>query len=134
MKAFVTAMAIMLFASVAGANHIGIFADMDGTQCAGDIPINLATDIYVLVVVADPMIVTGAEFSISHWPTESGPPWGFITETWRGLVIGNVIDGLSIALDEPMMGTIHHLGTVSHMWIVEAGMDNRKDKSPTGSQ
>ena len=133
MKTIVTALAIMLFASVAAANHIGIFYDMEGTQCAGDIPINASTNIYVLAIMDQDITVTGAEFSVSHWLEQSGPPYGFVTATWFGLVIGDVINGISIALDNPIEGRIHHLGTINFFpfladWI---GLDRQWCVTPS---
>lgn len=116
MKKIVIALALTMMVStvVSAENLIGIFGDMDATMCSADIPVFVGADIYVLAVLEDIDAITGCEFSIGNYITGGGPPNGFLTETWNGLVIGNPIEGISIALDDaPVAGPVVHIGSIN---------------------
>lgn len=120
MKKFAIALAavLMLAAAVASATwepvpRIGCFGDMAATLCSKPFPLNVSTTFYVLAVLEEIEAIRGAEFKIAGYPTQTGPGYGLITATWNGLVIGNPINGIAIALNNPpVQGPIVHIGTL----------------------
>jgi hypothetical protein len=116
----VLALGLMLFASGASANLIGLFADEAATACAADFPVYAYTNVYVTVMLTDIPAITAAEFRIDGIVQPN--PLVVITPTWNSpLTIGSVFgDGFSIAFTTAQNGPIVPLGTIQFFPINEA--------------
>jgi hypothetical protein len=125
MRRLLIATLLVFLAGTAGAQYetsfIGIAADPAHDTCYADWPLGSAVDLFFNVYILPEIDgVTGAEFSVLNLPVVEQPDV-FITESWFGLVIGNLIDGFSIALDEPAAGPLVALGTINYFVMTDTG-------------
>ena len=117
----VFALALMLAASGASAaNTIGLFGDVDATQCSKNFGLYVGTDVYVVAILdmLDTTGITAAEFLIDGVGPTAG--MAIVSMIWASpLTIGNVlgVDGFSIAFTACQPGPIVLLGTINFFVI-----------------
>ncbi len=113
----VFALSLMLLASGASAaNVIGLFGDVDATQCSKTFGVYVYTDVYIIAILdmIDTTGITAAEFLVDG--VNAGAGDAIVAITWASpLTIGDVLgpDGFSIAFPECQPGPMIHLGTMS---------------------
>jgi hypothetical protein len=115
----VFALGLMLLASGASAvNTIGLFGDVDATQCSGNVPLYAPYPVHVVAVLdmisADGM--TAAEFLVDG--IDNNPAMVSIAITYASpLTIGEILgnEGFSIAFVECQPGPIVVLGELSFL-------------------
>lgn len=105
-----------------GSDHIGLYLDSAGTDCAGDFPVGLPDTLFVIASVpsfADPGI-TGAEFRVDGIAALAG--LAEINEEWfTPPVGGDLATGLRFAFDAPMPGEQVLLGRLTVMALTPLG-------------
>ena len=108
----VLALSLMLSASGASANLIGLFGDPEALTCAADFPVYGYTDVYVTAVLSDIASITAAEFRIDGIVQPN--PLVIITPVWNSpLTIGDALgDGFSIAFTVAQNGPMVVLGSL----------------------
>jgi len=125
--AIALAAVLMLAAAVASAqNRIGVFGDTGAGLCSAPMPVGVSTTLHVLAVLEDIEAIRGAEFKIAGYPTVVGPPNGFITPLWDGLVIGDPIHGISVAFPGPVNGPVAHIGSLAFFPLSPAWLGTNK--------
>lgn len=103
-KKVIVVVAMMLFAGIASADVIGFFADQEGGVCTENIMPYVAIDIYLMAVLNETFDggITAAEFSVANYIGNPGYPVGQVTAVYTStLIIGNLVDGFSIAWSTP---------------------------------
>ncbi len=107
----------ILFAAPAGADidHIGLYAQLDATDCDEPLAEGQTVDVHVLAVLpsfGDSIGITAAEFRIDNLPPVGDD--GIYTAVWSSpLTIGDITESFAIAWTEPQYGPIVHIGTIS---------------------
>lgn len=113
----VFALGLMLLASGASAaNTIGLFGDVDATQCSKTFGLYQYNDVFVVAILdmIDTTGITAAEFLISG--VDATPADAITSVAWNSpLTIGDALgpDGFSIAFTECTPGPIVPLGTLT---------------------
>jgi len=97
-------LSLLLMASVASANLIGLFANEEGTVCKANFPLYSQIDVYMIAQLSDIAAITAAEYRVGDVPDPAG--FAIISKYWNTpLVIGDPLgDGVSIAFEDPMPG------------------------------
>ncbi|MBN2171624.1 MAG: hypothetical protein JW819_09940 [Candidatus Krumholzibacteriota bacterium] len=117
-KLMLALLLLVAMSSLASAeNYIGLFADVDGTYCYGDVEVGVPLVVHVMAML-DPDIegITAAEFRIDNYPGNPGYPIGITTPTWDSpLTVGTLDWGFSIAFSIPQPGPIVHMGTIEFL-------------------
>jgi len=117
-KLMLALLLLVAMSSLASAeNYIGVFADVDGTYCYGDVAVGTPLVVHVMAMLdPDITVLTAAEFRIDNYPGNPGYPTGITTETWDSpLTVGNIDWGFSIAFQTPQPGPIVHFGTIEFL-------------------
>ena len=120
LKKVIAVVAMMLFAGVASAEMIGMYADMDATICQGPIAPGAPTSYYVIATLTQlaDVGITAAEFKIDNLPISDYAAGGFVTPEWTSAVtVGDPWTDFSIAWSTPQgAGTgLVHIGTLSFL-------------------
>ncbi|MBM4118095.1 choice-of-anchor D domain-containing protein [bacterium] len=105
-----------------GSDHLGLYLDSAGTDCAGDFPVGLPDTLYVIATVpsfASPGI-TGAEFRVDGIAAlavhaEINEEWFYPPES------GNLVYGLRFAFGAPVPGEQVLLGRLTVMALAPLG-------------
>lgn len=104
LKKVIAVVAMMLFAGVASAEMIGLYADQDATICQGPIVPGPPVNYYIIATLtqlADAGI-TAAEFKIDNLPVSDYVAGGLITPAWTSEVtVGDPWTDFSIAWPTP---------------------------------
>ena len=114
-KSVIAALALLLVASFASANVIGVFADADATAC--DITLGATygnVAIHFAVMLTDIPALTAVEFGTSGIESLVAPA-GWVPGWASPLVIDNpaTLAGGSIAFSSPQAGPLVYLGNIS---------------------
>jgi hypothetical protein len=131
-KIVITLFALMLLASMANANVIGIFGDMGAATCSGPF-IGMPT-IYLFAELSDVAAITTVEFGVAGLPMNPTEAMQIIT--WNTtLAIGSMEDGIALAFNPPVEGPLAYLGMVMFVpmggWT--AGDDYKMEIIPSPS-
>ncbi len=132
-KSVIAALAILLIASVASANVIGIFADAGATAC--DITLNgtyANVSFHYAVLLTDIPALTAVEFGTTGMDLLVAPA-GWVPAWASPLVIGNPASaaGGSIAFTTAQAGPLVYLGSMSTFDAAPNGSDLMVCVSPT---
>lgn len=103
-KKVIVVAAMMLFAGIASADVIGVFADDMAGACTANIMPYTPINIYVMAILTETFDggITAAEFKIDNWMGSPGYPTGTATVTATSdLVIGGLGTDYSIAWSAP---------------------------------
>ncbi len=103
-KKVIVIAAMMLFAGVANADVIGIFADEQADACTGVVMPYTPSDIFIMAILTETFDggITAAEFKVGNWMGSPGYPTGTATVTATSdLVIGQLDTDFSIAWSSP---------------------------------
>lgn len=119
------AFSLPTLAEPCGWSALGLFADLDGTQCNVDLQLYVQTDVYIILKPGYGENVREVSFRVENFPT-SGPD-GIITVDWNtNLVVGDIASGVTLTFDPPLennqdnlvLGTIQ-LFLINDAWIGE---------------
>ncbi|MBC8366195.1 hypothetical protein H8E52_02175 [bacterium] len=103
-KKVIVVAAMMLFAGVANADVIGVFADDQGGACTTTIMPYVPVDIFIVAILTETFDggITAAEFKIDNWVGNPGYPIGITAMSYTSdLIIGAIDDDFSIAWNAP---------------------------------
>jgi len=103
-KKVIVVVAMMLFAGIASADVIGVFADQQAATCTINIMPYAPVDIYIMAVLTETFDggITAAEFKVDNWLGNPGYPTGSTTVyPTSDLVIGGLGTDYSIAWSTP---------------------------------
>jgi len=129
----VLALSMMLMASMASANVIGIFGDEAGTLCSGNMNIPYTyVNIKFIAVLSDVASITAAEFGATNVNLLNTIP----TVTWTTtLVIGNIMtpDGVALAWTTPQPGPIVQMGNIQYFLLAAQPADVKLQILPSGA-
>lgn len=118
----VLALSLMLFASVASANVIGIFGDAAGTSCSADAVIPYTyTTVYFNALLTDVVNMSACEFGATGVALPPGA--AIATVAWNTtLVIGDIMtpDGAALAFSPPLTGPVAALGSIQYFLLTPA--------------
>lgn len=104
---------------------LGMFTARDGEGCEVDVIPYAPIQVHFLVMTTSIDFLQYIEFSVPTFPRNDGYPIGILTESWNGIVTGDLREGLSLAF-EPYLAAdsygVFHLGTIellafSEDWI-----------------
>ncbi len=103
-KKVIVVAAMVLFAGVANADVIGVFADDQGGACTAMIMPYVPVDIFIMAILTETFDggITAAEFKVTNWPGNPGYPTGITNIAYTSdLIIGDIETDLSIAWPGP---------------------------------
>ena len=134
MKKSALVLGLLLLATAANANIIGLFADPAATDCTSDMNAAYVTvNIKLVGVLTDVASITAAEFGATG---VNLAPMAIQTVTWTTtLVIGDIMtpQGVALAWTTPQAGPIVQLGNIAYFLLAAQPPDVRMCVVPSGA-